>query len=420
MEKKHARYVPSPETLAESERLLAKGYRGLTFPKSLERDYQHFIGSRRPKMSTYKGIVGIVMFNLFLICDYMLLPDMWHTALRLRLGVFTPVAVTLAVWMALKPPTLRVMKLYVAMACLLNASIIVWLFSGSQAPGAVVYQSGLLLVVIGMNTMLQLNFSYGLPASVAVLVFQACGLWRSPLMDNATGVYSMLVLLCTVVMSLIASYMLERDRRFAWLVESRERGRNQELVVANRELQALSNKDALTGIPNRRHFDESMAQVWATAKAGAKPVSLLMMDIDHFKSYNDHYGHLGGDECLRRVAGGIQSALRRASDLAARYGGEEFVVVLPDTAALDALHVAERIQQSVDALRLTHEKSPFFKRVTISIGVATLRPADADPDASEPADLVRAADAALYRAKSEGRHRICSAESAGDADVVAA
>jgi len=144
-------------------------------------------------------------------------------------------------------------------------------------------------------------------------------------------------------------------------------------------------------------------------------LSLLMMDIDHFKSYNDHYGHLGGDDCLRKVAGGIQSALRRGGDLAARYGGEEFAVVLPETSMPDAVSVAERIQQGVDALRLAHEKSPFFKRVTISIGVASVIPGEADT----PAGLIRAADEALYRAKSEGRHRICSAERGADAAAAA-
>ncbi|MDR3418094.1 MAG: GGDEF domain-containing protein [Nevskia sp.] len=399
-------YCPSPETLAEAERLLARGYRGLAFTPSLERDYLHYVEVRSRKAYLMCGLVGIVLFNLFLICDYLLLPDMWHTALLLRLGLFDPVAIAFALWLAVKPPSLRLQKLYVAMACLLDAGIIVWLFSGSQAAGAVAYQSGLLLVVMGMNTMLQLDFWYALPASIAVLALQAMGAMHSTVLDDATRAYSMLVLVCTVVLSLIASYKLERDRRFAWLVESRERGRNQQLLAANRELQALSNQDALTGIPNRRYFEDCLAQVWAAAKVKGRPVSLLMMDIDHFKSYNDHYGHLGGDDCLRRVAWGIKSTLRRTSDVAARYGGEEFAVVLPDTAAPDALAVAERIQQSIDALRLTHEKSPFFKRVTVSIGVASLQPAGTET----PNRLIKVADDALYRAKSEGRHRICMAQ----------
>jgi diguanylate cyclase (GGDEF)-like protein len=396
----------SPERSAVVERLLAEGYRWLLFPHAIERDYQQYNDARDRRMHLYSGIVGIVLFNLFLICDYMLIPDMWHAALWLRLGVFDPVGIGFALLMAWRPPSPRAQKPCIALACLLDGAIIVWLFSNSREPGAVVYQSGLLLVIMGMNIMLQLNFWHALWASMVVIAMQVVGVMHSPLMSDATRLYSVLVLLTTVITSLIATYKLERDRRFAWLVEMRERGRNQKLVAANRELEALSHRDALTGIHNRRHFDDYVAEIWQIAKARGAQLSLLMVDVDYFKAYNDYYGHPGGDECLRRIAGAIQSALRRSSDIVARYGGEEFVVVLPDAPVQDVQMVADRILQSVDALKLPHEKSPYFKRVTISVGAATVVPTDAE----SLAGLVQAADSALYSAKSEGRHRIYSAD----------
>jgi diguanylate cyclase (GGDEF)-like protein len=205
---------------------------------------------------------------------------------------------------------------------------------------------------------------------------------------------------------------MERERRFAWLVDQRECGRNQKLADANRQLEALSNHDGLTGIHNRRYFDDYLAEVWDAAKAKTSPVSLVMIDVDHFKAYNDFYGHVGGDECLRRIAAAIQKALRRNSDIVTRYGGEEFAVVLPDAPGSEVQAVAERIMQSVAALGLPHERSPLFKRVTLSIGYATA----SATDAATPAALLRSADTALYRAKSDGRNRSCGVEGLGSTE----
>lgn len=177
-----------------------------------------------------------------------------------------------------------------------------------------------------------------------------------------------------------------------------------ELDAANRELQRLSGSDALTGIANRRYFDELIAREWRRARRNASSVSLMMCDVDHFKLYNDTYGHQAGDECLRRVAGAIATSLERGSDLAARYGGEEFVVVLCETTIGGALIVAEKIRHAVHALNIPHAGSA-FGRVTLSIGLAATVP-ELD-DRSE--QLIAAADRALYEAKHNGRDRVCRA-----------
>jgi diguanylate cyclase (GGDEF)-like protein len=167
-------------------------------------------------------------------------------------------------------------------------------------------------------------------------------------------------------------------------------------------LENLAFLDGLTGIANRRQFDEHLEREWRRLTRRSAPLSLLMIDIDHFKGLNDHYGHGYGDDCLRRVAGALADVARRSGDLPARYGGEEFAVVLPDTGTDGALTVAEKIRAAVEALRLPHVASRVAGHVTVSVGVAGGIPRHR----GTPRELVNAADRALYRAKSSGRNRI--------------
>lgn len=170
------------------------------------------------------------------------------------------------------------------------------------------------------------------------------------------------------------------------------------------ELQTQSGQDWLTGLANRRRFDETFRQEWNRARRDETSLGVLMVDIDYFKPYNDTYGHQAGDTCLQQVAKTIGEVVSRPGDLPARYGGEEFVVVLPKTDAAGAAIVAEKMRATVEALRIQHANSQVSNRVTISVGVAAMVP----PEKSEPAVLIAAADQALYRAKREGRNRVRS------------
>jgi diguanylate cyclase (GGDEF)-like protein len=189
------------------------------------------------------------------------------------------------------------------------------------------------------------------------------------------------------------------DRHHVQL-EARVRERTRDLAEANSKLAALSLTDGLTGIANRRRFDEALGQELKRAARGRTPLALLMLDVDFFKLYNDFYGHQRGDTCLVSVARLVQSHARRASDLAARYGGEEFAMIAADTDAETALALAETIRASLDALQLPHERSA-LGRVTASIGVAVVVP----DEQHSPEALVRLADQALYRAKEQGRNQ---------------
>jgi diguanylate cyclase (GGDEF)-like protein/PAS domain S-box-containing protein len=165
-------------------------------------------------------------------------------------------------------------------------------------------------------------------------------------------------------------------------------------------LEQLATRDGLTGLANRRCFDDTLHAEWARALRQKQPLSLLMVDVDNFKAYNDANGHLGGDECLKRIATAVASEMR-ANDLVARYGGEEFAVILPNQSLKGAAIVAERIRCRVEQLQVPNRLAP-TQHVTVSIGAAT---AIAGPD-SHASELVAIADAALYRAKHLGRNRI--------------
>jgi diguanylate cyclase (GGDEF)-like protein len=167
-------------------------------------------------------------------------------------------------------------------------------------------------------------------------------------------------------------------------------------------LRQLACLDGLTCVANRRRFDELLEQEWRRSLRTGQPLSLILADVDDFKAYNDHYGHLAGDECLRLVASTLAAAIKRPMDLLARYGGEEFACLLPETDLAGALVVAQRLVTVVAELRIPHADSGVAAWITISAGVASLIP-DEEPSAIE---LVRVADTCLYRAKKEGRNRI--------------
>lgn len=190
-------------------------------------------------------------------------------------------------------------------------------------------------------------------------------------------------------------------------LEDKVQQRTQALEEVNHQLEVLSVTDALTRLANRRRFDAVWLDEWQRALRQATPLAVIMLDVDHFKAYNDHYGHQQGDECLRRVGEVLLTTVRRAGELVARYGGEEFVVVLPGTSVIHAMAVAESIRANIQAAGIAHAHSGVAAVVTVSLGVAVGIPTQGDARDA----LVHAADAALYRAKDQGRNRVVLSDS---------
>ena len=197
-------------------------------------------------------------------------------------------------------------------------------------------------------------------------------------------------------------YMHGDQDPVVWLARSRGLARYKQ---STEQLGKLARIDGLTEIANRREFDRMLEIEWLRSIRSQDPLSLMMIDIDNFKAYNDGYGHDAGDECIRQVALAIQSTMRRSADLASRYGGEEFVCILPETDPAGAMALAEIVRRNIESLNIPHEYSNGDRIVTVSTGVATLQ-ASAQ---RSPIELVKAADGALYHAKQSGRNCIRAA-----------
>ncbi len=191
--------------------------------------------------------------------------------------------------------------------------------------------------------------------------------------------------------------LLQRDEAYRALRQSQ-----QQLLEANLELRRLTHSDGLTGLSNRRYLDEYLSAEWRRGTRDKAEMSLLMIDVDNFKLYNDTYGHVAGDEVLKRIAATVERCLGRPGDLAARFGGEEFAVVLPGTRLEGVRALAEKIRSEVEALQVPHATSPTGQYVTISIGGASVIPTIDSPMTS----LIEAADLALYRAKRDGKNQV--------------
>lgn len=251
--------------------------------------------------------------------------------------------------------------------------------------------TGLTALIAGIAALatVQQYGSFGTSANDSLLLLQSF---------VATATTTTLILLGTIA---------QRDRAETKLaeaissLEARVRLRTHELAAQNNRLQRVADVDALTGVANRRHFDAALDAEWRRCARTTQPLAVILFDIDHFKAFNDTYGHPAGDECLRQVAEALSGGLKRSGELLARYGGEEFVALLPNVGIDEAEKTAERLRKRVTECCVPHSASA-TGHVTASAGVAAVVPVTHD----SPADLVERADGALYRAKRAGRNRV--------------
>lgn len=236
----------------------------------------------------------------------------------------------------------------------------------------------------------------GLLSGLVIWLFD---LWLDP------GLFLQYVVTANLV-GVVLCYMVEQRDRRVFLQERLLRLEKQRLDELSGELSRLSCEDVLTGLANRRHFNDVLQTEWERGRREQRPVALLFVDLDHFKPYNDSYGHLEGDAVLAEVGRTLRGCLRRPGDVAARYGGEEFVLLLPGTHLGGALEVARQIQAALQARAIPHRASGVADRVTASIGVASLVPSQG----VRSTQLLAAADEAAYAAKSAGRNCVRAAE----------
>ena len=397
----------SPDPNADSfktalDDALAQGFRMLRFGPRLEAAYRQHKASEPLRLWGNGWLLVLALFNAMLVTDWIMVPDQWTLALCLRLGFFTPLAIACLASAKRLGPLWRE-RCLVGLR-ILSVLLTVTLCLRSTDPLAAPYLITLALILMFNGGVMRSRFWQTLWVDLAILAIYGLALAsvRNPPM--AVMIPCTLVLLSTTVFTLYSTYWLEHEERANWLLQEQERHLVEALGRANRRLDHMSRFDALTDLANRRHFDEFLQQLWARARRGGQAIALLMMDVDHFKAYNDHYGHPKGDACLRKVAETLKRQLRRPGDLVARFGGEEFIAVLHNATPPLALAAAERVRASVEQLRLPHAAAPGTgQQVTISIGVACLGPRGQD---GALADLLAASDAALYQAKARGRNRV--------------
>ena len=292
-------------------------------------------------------------------------------------------------------------KYFVAGAC---AAGVVWglsgilLFHPSSFPHQVVLAFVLGGMVAGAVPLLSsVNHAYGCFAIPVVVPIAIQMMWVGDRIHLVMG----------LMMVIFGLTMLATSAQVHRLFRDAEKLRR-ELFSSSEVAQALEylvRLDSLTGIPNRRLFEEELGKEWARAKRDNAPLALITADIDHFKEYNDHYGHPAGDLCLVDVAQTLYHALSRPGDVAARIGGEEFAILLPQTDLNGAIAVGEQIRERILALSLPHEASPVTSQVTLSFGVSSSELASV----ASPAELIRTSDIALYEAKRCGRNQIVAA-----------
>jgi diguanylate cyclase (GGDEF)-like protein len=277
------------------------------------------------------------------------------------------------------------------------------LLMASQSPRAYFYHAGLMVVLLYACLVQSTRFKVAVVTVLGILAMHLTAAVYAPPMPDATKWPMAEMIVFAMAVSLVANYLAEKRQRRRYLLGLQDQLILSKLENAQEELQKLSRSDALTQVANRRHFDEHMQHAWARASLDGQALSMLMIDVDHFKAYNDFYGHQAGDACLKAVAQALMASTRRPDDLVARLGGEEFGVLLQSTNPGSARQTAHRVCEAVAALGLQHARSATAPWVTVSVGVVTMQ-ASAPP--AGPQEMVSRADQALYDAKREGRNRV--------------
>ncbi|MCW5693170.1 MAG: GGDEF domain-containing protein [Pseudolabrys sp.] len=388
-------------SIADIDRVLEGGFRLLRFPPALEARFEADTGAKRSRFLLFSGIITFGIFDLFIFRDRLQLSDIFETALIYRLGIITPLALAsfVVLWTNPRPWIRESME---AVLTVLIAAGLLYLVTTSRSPMAMHAHYSMLLILVFPNIIQRVRFWYALSASAVVITMYAFGIPHIHLMQAPIVFGAVLLLTTTTMLSLIANWMLERDERREYLLGLRDKLRAQNLMVANEALSAISMLDPLTGLANRRRLEQFVDTLVGSGRDATKPIVFMMLDIDHFKRFNDHYGHQAGDDCLKMVAETLEQNLRAGSDLAVRLGGEEFLAVLPESTLFDGVQVAERIRAGVERHGTEHANSPTAPVVTVSIGVAVVKP-DGRLSFSE---ATMAADEALYIAKQQGRNRV--------------
>lgn len=378
--------------------LVDKGWR-LRFPAPLEQEFREDYAARydnHMNASMLLGMMAIVFSGAF---DIIWMPAHYQPLWMARLIVAMPMLFLL---LLARLPFFHVIQQPVIVVYSVIAAAGVMSFESlSVAPYSHYYASAIMLVVMFVFVLSRILFVWGLICAalmlIELLLFNLFYL-QAPMGLLAAKLF---LFLLSCVFCLVGAFLTERGLRRNYLQSRLLSLENRDLEESNLKLQYLSSVDGLTQVANRRSLDVSLTTEWQRAMRKGEPVAVLMIDVDHFRQYNDTYGHRSGDNCLREVARALKDFARRPGDMVARYGGEEFAVVQVAAGPMQALEIAENVCARIRELSIPHRLSS-HGTISVSIGVASVVPVrDSRPEA-----LVLRADQALYEAKRSGRNRV--------------
>lgn len=379
------------------------------FPSALEERFEQDTAERRSKRLWLEGLIAILLFDLFLIADYFSSPADFRRAFVVRMLIITPLCLIVNA-SVLQRPGKTVRETSIAFAASLAGLTQLYLESNKSAAASAYVQPAVLAVVLFINIVMRLRFPYAVVTSMVMLGGDGIFLHMDKMLTHQEKILGIGLAIGTIAITLVANYSVNREERLNYLLKLRDELMVRDLNRLNAQLLRRSESDALTGLPNRHSFDTQYAELWKRSIASGTALSVIVIDVDHFKKLNDRYGHLYGDEVLRRIGSLLQQALRAKDDFVARFGGEEFVILLPATPQIAAVHVAERVRKMVELAgfpALDASQQPYDSNTvaTVSCGIATAYPVPHDA-----ADrLLEAADKAMYKAKANGRNCVCCA-----------
>ncbi|MBS1816222.1 MAG: GGDEF domain-containing protein [Acidobacteria bacterium] len=393
---------------AEIERFGSSRVPKLRFEQSLEDVFRKDYSERRARWQFWLGVAALICFNGFLLGDWFIIRDHFATAVAIRLGVVTPMAIAL-LYVVRANLSRWSRELAVCGLGFIGCVSTLYLAFSDGHTFALQAEPTVFIILVLLSGLFRVEFRYCVIATLGCLLANTVYLMSLMDVPYVDRLSTALPVMAAAFFMLVANWISWRQLRTSYLLQLRGEQQSALLTQSNLELRQISERDELTGVGSRYAYERVYKGYFEDAIEAFSPISVVMVDVDHFKMVNDEHGHAYGDRVLQRVGSLIQQALRAEKDFAARYGGEEFIVLLPDTDMDAAEKVADRIRTLVQVAGspgLGRDAGIPQRFTTVSCGVATMLPDQPE----EPGDVVNAADRALYRAKALGRNRVCRAE----------
>ena len=400
------RSEPSPPRFVSEQifRLSRRGARELKFPEELETRFEEDKRAARALRLWREGLISIVAFNIFYLGAWWKTSGVTRHEMLIQMGIITPVALLVNLGMHFNPPKWMREGSIALVSCLIACTYL-YLQHGKGAVAAAYTQVGAIVTAMFASVVMRLRFPYALSASVVIVVATLTFVVVDGALTPDQKIMGASLTAIAIGITMMSNFSLEREERLGYLRYLQSESRREEVSAVNAQLERLSTIDNLTGLANRRGYEAKFQELWSDAEREGTPLSMLVIDVDHFKILNDVRGHMYGDEVLRRVGSLLLQALRSRADFAGRYGGEEFVVLLPRADRESAERVAERIRVLIEMAGSPPQDQlagECLMWVTSSCGVSTC----VSTLSRRKEELLEAADRAMYQAKSDGRNRV--------------